>query len=46
MQQSNKSFSIFHFNDVYEIEASSIEPVGGAARFVTEVKKFREMTGD
>ncbi|KAL4509211.1 hypothetical protein ABPG72_018142 [Tetrahymena utriculariae] len=39
-------FSIFHFNDVYEIEASTVEPVGGAARFVTVCKQFKKEKGE
>ncbi|XP_038621776.1 mannosylglucosyl-3-phosphoglycerate phosphatase-like isoform X1 [Tachyglossus aculeatus] len=31
---------VLHFNDVYEVESRSEEPVGGAARFATAVKKF------
>ena len=30
--------TILHFNDVYQIEARSREPCGGASRFVTKVK--------
>jgi hypothetical protein len=29
---------IVHFNDVYNIEAASREPVGGAAKFVSKVR--------
>ncbi|XP_012556958.2 5'-nucleotidase [Hydra vulgaris] len=32
---------ILHFNDVYNIEPRDVEPVGGAARFVTKVKSFQ-----
>eukprot|EP01012_Entosiphon_sulcatum_P008574 TRINITY_DN146_c0_g1_i3.p1 TRINITY_DN146_c0_g1~~TRINITY_DN146_c0_g1_i3.p1 ORF type:complete len:611 (-),score=130.21 TRINITY_DN146_c0_g1_i3:160-1992(-) len=32
--------TIIHFNDVYNIEPRTQEPVGGAARFVTMVKSF------
>ncbi|KAJ1209632.1 hypothetical protein NDU88_005006 [Pleurodeles waltl] len=32
--------TILHFNDVYEVEPRQEDPVGGAARFVTAVKKF------
>ncbi|KAF3931362.1 Apyrase [Dactylellina cionopaga] len=32
---------IVHFNDVYNIGASSREPVGGAARFISLVKHYR-----
>ncbi|XP_034152385.1 trifunctional nucleotide phosphoesterase protein YfkN-like [Esox lucius] len=33
--------TILHFNDVYEVEARPEEPVGGAARFATALKKFQ-----
>ena len=33
-----KSLRIIHFNDVYNIEGQSAEPVGGAARFYTAVR--------
>ncbi|KAK6355436.1 hypothetical protein TWF696_004533 [Orbilia brochopaga] len=32
---------LIHFNDVYNIGASSREPVGGAARFISLVKHYR-----
>lgn len=32
-----KLVNIVHFNDVYNIESRNIEPVGGAARFVTVI---------
>jgi 5'-nucleotidase len=32
------TLTILHFNDVYNIEASSTEPAGGAARFVGLVR--------
>ncbi|KAK6527814.1 hypothetical protein TWF694_004793 [Orbilia ellipsospora] len=32
---------LVHFNDVYNIGASSREPVGGAARFISLVKQYR-----
>lgn len=31
---------ILHFNDVYNVESSAHEPVGGAARFCTAMKSF------
>jgi len=34
-------FSVFHFNDVYNIEERSSEPVGGASRMATLVKNLR-----
>jgi len=33
--------NILHFNDVYHLKEQSREPVGGAARFSTLVKEFR-----
>ncbi|XP_078141304.1 mannosylglucosyl-3-phosphoglycerate phosphatase-like [Centroberyx gerrardi] len=33
--------TILHFNDVYEIEARTEDPVGGAARFATALKEFQ-----
>ena len=36
--------TIIHYNDVYNIEANStMEPVGGAARFSTAVKSFAHL---
>lgn len=35
IQDLESKFSIIHFNDVYNIEGRTFEPVGGAARFVT-----------
>ncbi|KAK6211262.1 5'-nucleotidase [Colletotrichum tabaci] len=32
---------ILHLNDVYHLEPSSAEPVGGVARFVTAVNEYR-----
>ena len=33
---------IVHFNDVYDLEESKHEPVGGASRFVTAVKQLQK----
>ncbi|KAL2753115.1 hypothetical protein ACRALDRAFT_1066043 [Sodiomyces alcalophilus JCM 7366] len=33
---------ILHFNDVYHIDPSSAEPVGGIARFTTAIKQYRD----
>ncbi|KAI6713216.1 flagellar associated protein [Diplocarpon mali] len=33
---------LLHFNDVYHIDASSAEPVGGIARFKTLCKEYRD----
>ncbi|KAJ4398217.1 hypothetical protein N0V85_006343 [Neurospora sp. IMI 360204] len=34
-------FRLLHFNDVYHIDASSAEPVGGISRFMTAVNEYR-----
>ena len=31
----SKKFTIYHFNDVYNIESGKLEPKAGAARFLT-----------
>lgn len=36
--KSVKKLKIIHFNDVYNIEGSKEEPVGGAARFAHLIK--------
>jgi hypothetical protein len=36
---------IIHYNDVYHIDPSSAEPVGGAARFVTVCREYQEDQG-
>ncbi|KAI0596385.1 flagellar associated protein [Biscogniauxia sp. FL1348] len=33
---------ILHYNDVYHVDSSSAEPVGGAARFMTLINHYRE----
>lgn len=33
---------ILHYNDVYHVDSSSSEPVGGAARFMSLVQHYRE----
>lgn len=33
---------LLHYNDVYHLDPSSAEPAGGAARFVTLCKEYRE----
>ena len=33
---------ILHYNDVYHVDPSSAEPVGGIARFITICKEYRE----
>jgi len=37
---TSASLTIVHFNDVYNIESRSQEPVGGAARFMTAVSRL------
>ena len=32
---------ILHYNDVYHVDASSAEPVGGVARFMTLAKHYK-----
>jgi len=32
--------TVIHFNDVYNIESRSQEPVGGAARFMTAISQL------
>jgi 5'-nucleotidase len=39
---SPTTITIVHFNDVYNIEPSNQEPVGGASRFVTAVRQLAE----
>jgi 2',3'-cyclic-nucleotide 2'-phosphodiesterase (5'-nucleotidase family) len=34
---SKKTLRIIHFNDVYNIEPDTREPLGGAARFLTAI---------
>ena len=38
---NNKQLKIIHFNDVYNIEGQSNEPLGGAARFLTLLKQLK-----
>ncbi|KJR84909.1 uncharacterized protein SPSK_08728 [Sporothrix schenckii 1099-18] len=38
---SPPNLRILHFNDVYHLDPSSAEPVGGAARFQTAVNEYR-----
>lgn len=42
MEKTNKNLRIIHFNDVYNIEERNIEPVGGAARFITAADMCRK----
>ena len=41
MYIKQKTISILHFNDVYDIEGFHEEPVGGAARFAFLCKQFK-----
>jgi len=36
------TITIVHFNDVYNIESGTQEPVGGAARFMTAVRRLAD----
>jgi 5'-nucleotidase len=38
-----KTLTILHFNDVYNVESADKEPVGGAARFCTALKSFSHL---
>eukprot|EP00882_Tetradesmus_deserticola_P031535 GHRQ01035664.1.p1 GENE.GHRQ01035664.1~~GHRQ01035664.1.p1 ORF type:complete len:184 (+),score=62.10 GHRQ01035664.1:257-808(+) len=40
-----RQLTIVHFNDIYNIEASTKEPVGGAARFVHKAKELVAAAG-
>jgi hypothetical protein len=33
---------LLHYNDVYHLDPSSAEPVGGIARFMTVCKEYRD----
>jgi len=39
--EKSKRMTILHFNDVYNVEPRSKEPVGGIARFVTRMKELK-----
>ena len=38
IQNNGKRLNIIHFNDVYNIESRDVEPLGGAARFITALE--------
>jgi len=38
-----EQITLLHFNDVYNVESREVEPVGGAARFLTAVKEHQEL---
>ncbi len=42
-EEAAESITILHFNDVYNIEGRSKDPVGGAARFKTALDQFRHL---
>eukprot|EP00128_Syssomonas_multiformis_P011845 Colp12_sorted_trinity150504_noHs@10225 len=42
IEAKDDSITILHFNDVYNIEPRDKDPVGGAARFVTKLKSFKD----
>ncbi|KAL0979082.1 hypothetical protein UPYG_G00180280 [Umbra pygmaea] len=42
-KKPNIILTILHFNNVYEVDARLEEPVGGAARFATVLKKFQSV---
>uniref|UniRef100_H2YPK9 Calcineurin-like phosphoesterase domain-containing protein n=1 Tax=Ciona savignyi TaxID=51511 RepID=H2YPK9_CIOSA len=44
LSEVRNHLSILHFNDVYEITQRKKEPVGGAARFATLIKRLVEET--
>jgi len=37
------TITLIHYNDVYNVESREVEPVGGAARFVTAVKGMQDL---
>lgn len=42
MENSSNILTIIHFNDVYNIEEKTNEPVGGIARFKTALDSFAD----
>ena len=42
MESQSKELTIVHFNDCYNIEERSTEPVGGISRFATALKSLKE----
>jgi len=40
--EARTTITIVHFNDVYNIESGTQEPVGGAARFTTAVRRLAD----
>ncbi|KAJ1527198.1 hypothetical protein ONE63_008729 [Megalurothrips usitatus] len=43
MGAHSQSLTLLHFNDVYNVESGTNEPVGGAARFCTAIKSFSHL---
>ena len=37
-EAKSDTITLLHFNDVYNVDSRLVEPVGGAARFLTAVK--------
>ena len=42
MMEACTTITIVHFNDVYNVESGTQEPVGGAARFTTAVRRLSD----
>jgi len=42
MMEAPTTITIVHFNDVYNVEPRTQEPVGGAARFKTAVQRLSD----
>jgi len=38
-----EKITLLHYNDVYNVESREVEPVGGAARFLTAVKELKHL---
>lgn len=41
--KDTKKINLIHFNDVYNLESSKTEPVGGASRFLTVIEKLKDL---
>lgn len=39
---TNPEVRILHYNDVYHLDSSSAEPVGGLSRFITVCREYQE----
>ena len=42
LEDTNKKINLIHFNDVYNVENGTREPVGGAARFITAIERLKQ----